>query len=209
MKKIFLTMLVLILLAGCGGNDEATDSDFAYDESPDIESNAIKVGKIYASYMDIQDSERIIIGYVDGDPIYHDEFELNYKLFAASDVDDPYAQTLINFQSRKAEQKYASENNITVTIDEALEFIEYQKDLIYNYSKEDDLNDFKTFVSVLGLTEDEYWNVYKIDEATKYLYMNKVGEHMEKNNKVIDPAGIPIVIFDKAYGRRTIDTTLF
>lgn len=131
-----------------------------------------------------------------------------YGKAVATGSRDPYNDTLESIKKLKSEQKYAEHNNIIVTNEEVNLYTQDQRDIVENKADEDLRRGMEIYITALGMSEDEYWNDYKIEENAKYLMHIKVNEHQEKNNCIIDLTKIPLNIIDKSYQRDKIELTL-
>ncbi|HYE68299.1 MAG TPA: hypothetical protein VEA58_06770 [Anaerovoracaceae bacterium] len=198
-KIIVLSIcIVLILLIGLSADAFADNNN---------KEPMLKVADVIRNHVNNNGADKkISIGDFNGEPIYNDEFDLRYKKAVAMGSDTPYDDTIESIRLLKAEKQFADENNISVTQNEVLEYTNSQRDIVDNQADADIRNGFKAFISELGMSEDEYWTEYKLEENAKYLLHLEVVHYQEKNNIIANELeNTPIQITNEAYQKNNID----
>jgi len=181
-KAIILTMILIFLItaASYAINVESGFSNTDYNANMQlalgIAENIKDSGLIF--------EEDKVIGYVNDLPIYRSEVELR-KIFMdgmnKSVSPDDYRTAFNKVLIEKQELLILEEYDALVTEEEIDQFNDYQKEILYSntdYPKDDEeqIAFHKEYVSALGLTEEEYWDVYKPTETSRHLTHLRVQE---------------------------------
>ena len=132
-----------------------------------------------------------VIGYVDDLPIYRSEVELKkiwYDGMNKSKSPDDYRTAFNKVLIEKQEDLILEEFGIPVTKEEIKGYNDEQKEMLYSSTDfpEDDkkrVESHNKYISAIGLTEEEYWEVLRPIEAKRQLSLFRVQEllHSELN----------------------------
>ncbi len=152
-----------------------------------------------------------VIGEVNGEKIYNKNFELDYIKAVEFGSDDPYGDAIKSTEERILDLQYAQENDISVTDTEVQEYVAYQRDLYENESDSEVKAVLTEYISALGMTEDEYWNDFEVEESYNYLLHCKVLKSQKENNVDRDVLlkDASIKITDENYKKDKIDKNNF
>lgn len=192
-KKKYLiisTLLVISLLSLC-------IVSYAKD-SVDVKQMILNEAKGIAAHQDILKSKNQI-GEIDGLPLYAGELEL-YKIKRESQNSaNPYKDALEALKRIKHDEKLAEKYNIVITDEEVAAYNKEQREL-FEDSDTETKQILQEYIAALGLTEDQYWNEYKMIENKGYLLRNTVQHYLEENNiKDIDKSNVEYKITNEKY----------
>jgi hypothetical protein len=162
---------------------------------------ALKVAKVINENKILVD-DQTEIGLFNDQPIYAGEVELKKKIYDASGKNADKNDYKIAFKAllkEKHESKLAEEFGIQVTSEEVLLAVESEKEAIYA-PENDSIDFFKTYVTELGYTEEEYWQSYRPLQMEKYLIHQKVEKYIQDNKiNIQDLSDIKYEIFEEQY----------
>lgn len=131
--------------------------------------------------LDSSESPDRIVGTILGEEIEAKDLEVRAKLFELAGSDNPLEDAWDSMKVQAYEKQFAEEHNIYPTEKEIIEFTEKQRALVE--STPDGKAYSKAVIEAAGMTEDEYWNDYKIrKESPAHLTSIKVAEYLETNN---------------------------
>ncbi len=122
-----------------------------------------------------------IAGTILGEEIIAKDLEVRAKLFELAGSEDPLRDAWDSMKIQAYEKQFAEEHNIYPTEQEIIEFTQEQRALAE--STPDSKEIAKALIESAGMTEDEYWNDYKIrKESPAHLTHIKVVEYIIANN---------------------------
>lgn len=209
-RKIIKTIIIssLVLTSGALIAFAASNPTGINSEGVEKMMNVANAIKEYNATNKEQRNE--ILGTMDGEPIYSDEFTLIYKKAVASGSTNPYEDAINSLKEMKADLQYAETQGISVTEEEVLDYVKYQQTLYEEETDEAVKSVISSYIKALGLTEDEYWNDYEIKESEKYLLHEKVLKSQRENS--IDRAEFlknkSLEITNKNFLEQSIDSTI-
>jgi|SRR5665648_83616 len=139
------------------------------------------------------------IGEIDGLPLYAGELELHKIKAESQNSANPYKDALESLKRIKHDEKLAEKYNIVITDEEVVAYNKDQRKMFEGADAETE-QIMKEYIAALGLTEDQYWNEYKLIENKGYLLRNTVQHYLEENNiEDIDKSKIEYIITNKKY----------
>lgn len=201
MKKILACCIACILVLSVSAVAFANNSA----SKPDMVKEAQAVKAVLSEQAGKSDEQ---IGEICGQPVYNNEFEIRYQKAVASGSENPYEDTVKSMKKIKSDYKFAEDHNIAVTDKEVLDYTNQQRDLYENQVDPQLKAGIKAIIDGLGMTEDEYWNQYKLKENKDYLTYRKVLEYQEESKaQPIDLDNVTFDITDKAYTKDNFSET--
>lgn len=187
---IILTLLVISLLSLC---IVAYASNIA-----DVKQMLLNEAKGIFANQDVLKNKNQI-GEIDGLPLYAEELELYKIKKEAQNSANPYKDALESLKRIKHDEKLAEKYNIVITDEEVAAYNKEQRALFEGTDTETK-QIVQEYIDALGLTEDQYWNEYKMIENKGYLLRNTVQHYLEENNiKDIDKSKIEYIITNEKY----------
>lgn len=189
MKKILisLTLVVVLLLcvvtANASQNDPTDVAQWIGSELKSILSDDelnIDSADNLLNANNAENSSRIV-GTIAGEGIEAKDLEVRATLYELAKSQNPLQEAWDSMKIQVYEKQLAAEYGITPTKEEIIEFTKEQRALIE--STPEGKNYAKTLIEAAGMTEDEYWNDYKVKkESPAHLTSVKLAEYLEKNN---------------------------
>lgn len=203
MKKclIFCLLLVMVVTASAfafAGNETSSNIDM-FKEAKAINA-MLQMDEIDTEYK---------IGEVDGTAVYNDEFALRYEKAVFSQSNTPYEDAIKSLLRTKSEYNFAIENDIMVTDKEVIAYTNAQRELYENNLDLEIREGFKKFIKLTGMTENQYWEEYKIKENTEYLTSINVSTYQDKVK--IQPQAVKLSDFkliDDNFSKENMDSYL-
>ena len=178
-KKILISFTLVVALLLCvvsvnaAQNDPTSVAQWIGSEIKSILSND-------EQNIDRSENPDHIVGTILGEGIEAKDLEIKAKLFELAKSPDPLQDAWDSMKIQMYEKQLAAEYGITPTEEEIIEFTKEQRALIE--STPDGKNYAKTLIEAAGMTEDEYWNDYKVKkESPAHLTSIKLAEYLEKN----------------------------
>ncbi|MBK5263049.1 MAG: hypothetical protein JJE17_10870 [Peptostreptococcaceae bacterium] len=111
------------------------------------------------------------IGEIDGLPLYAGELELYKIKRETQNSANPYKDALESLKVIKHDEKLAEKYSIVITDEEVVSYNKDQREMFEGSDAETE-QIMKEYIAALGLTEDQYWNEYKMIENRGYLLKN-------------------------------------
>lgn len=183
MKKIItLIAFAALLLFGFIGVNGAVKSG---------ETDSIAIGKLIGSSIrDIltgpesnlgnQDSDRVI-GTILGEEIIARDLEVRARLFEIAGSEDPLQDAWNSMKFQLYQKQFAKEHNIYPTDQEIMDFTQEQRQMVETAPGGREYA--KAIIESAGMTEDQYWNDYKVrKESPAHLTDIKIAEYLTANN---------------------------
>lgn len=136
--------------------------------------------KTYSLNNNTEDSNRVI-GYVLGEEITAHDFELKARLYELSGSETPGLDAWNTIKLQTYKKQFAESVGIYPTYDEIVAFTQEMRQLVESSS--DGKSYAKALLDAAGMTEDEYWNEYKVKkESPAHLTDIKISEYLAENN---------------------------
>lgn len=135
------------------------------------------------SYSEIQgeNRENMIVGQILGRPISKAYFALRVNLYKVCNSSNPLDEAWESLKKETVAIDFAQKKNLIPSEDEIKSAVEAERELIY--SDEDSKIGLYYLLNQIGLTEDEYWEVYKTEYETPVnLIKTKVNIYLLENN---------------------------
>lgn len=156
----------------------------------------------------LTDSSAKIIGYIADHPVYEKGFLILYTRAKAVGEDNPYSYAIEHMKRQVMEAKYAAENNIYPTDDEVAAYTEEQKTAV---KSDADSSEYITqYCNELGISEGDYWNIYKPEDDRKYLiHLAVINDIYAKTGKEedLDISDATFQIIDDNFSQQKIEET--
>lgn len=203
-KYIFITAIsamvfIIGIMVSTAGNSDDPAAKAAY--------NGMQMKEAVQNLMMIAQDEIPMSGEIDdhtvmtvmGKNISKEYFAFRASLYAVRGAEDPVSSAVDFMKDEAVKTKFAKEHNLIPTDEQ-----------IRNYSQqmradaESDPESYEIMhgiVTSMGLTEDEYWNVFKPTfEAPFALIDSNVNIYCEENNIVLpDISEVEVTILDQEY----------
>ena len=122
--------------------------------------------------------------------------------------DSPYSYAVEHMKRQVTEAKYAVENNIYPTDDEIAAYTEEQKNAVK--SDADSSAYITQYCNELGISEGDYWSIFKPEDDRKYLtHLAVINDIYAKTGKEqeLDISDVTFQITDDKFSQQKIEET--
>lgn len=153
------------------------------------------------------DRDDKVVGYVSEEPVYEKDFLISYERAKYTGAEDPYDAAVESMKQQILEREYAEENGICPSEEEILEYTKGQHDAVN--ADPDSQAYVAAYCEESGMTEEEYWSVYKPSDDEKYLiHLAVINDIYEKTGKrEFDISGADFVLTDPSFSGEEIEKT--
>ncbi|MBE6034915.1 MAG: hypothetical protein E7222_09500 [Clostridiales bacterium] len=185
MKKIsvFLLLIAVMIMGIISYANEKTPvqiGEWVGSSVRDILSDENFNTKLSPNEKNINDKDRTV-GNILGENITARELEVRAKLFELSGSKAPLEEAWDSLKVNVYEKQFAAEHNLTPSKQEIIDFTQEMRDRVE--STPEGREYAKALIEAAGMTEDEYWNDYKIkNESPSHLTSIKISEYLFNNN---------------------------
>ena len=139
------------------------------------------------------------MGTINGENISKAYFKMRSELYRVCGAEKPAASAWEELKLEAAERGFAEAKGILPDEDEILEYTKQQRETAE--STEESHNTVREMLQNIGMTEDYYWNVYKLKyESPVILTKGNIEKYKTANNiDKVDYKEVEAVITDKDY----------
>ncbi|WP_324825278.1 hypothetical protein [Sinanaerobacter sp. ZZT-01] len=205
MKKYLVFCLSIIMIVGTSvfafaGNISGLDNHIDMFKEAEAIKIVLNSDKVNPSYK---------IAEIYGSPVYEDEFILRYRKAVASQSSTPYEDAVESLTKIKVDNSIAENNGILPTEQDVENYTNEQRKLYENEIDAEMKDSIKHFIDLTGMSEDEYWGVYKLKENKEYLTCINVESYLY-DSKVIQAytKSSSFELIDENFSKENIDTYL-
>lgn len=176
-NRIILTVLSLIIVLGF------SSFIYAQNDENELKSKFSNFGTISKKYMDLDSKDNTIAFTINGEEItinkINEKKELEQALGKTNIKDSEVVKSIIK---NKTLLQQAKKLGVTVSDEEAKNASLHEKELLYdNHTSNEDREAVLEYIKSLGISEDEYWNVYNVKQYKDFLAVNKLYEIVTKD----------------------------
>ena len=205
MKKRKTAVLIFIAVICCCTGVYAAAAPQSAGVMPDSLRQTLHAEQSIRDGMGDRDDK--VVGYVSEEPVYEKDFLISYERAKYTGAEDPCDAAVESVKQQILERKYAEENGICPSEEEILEYTKGQHDAVN--ADPDSKAYVAAYCEEAGMTEEEYWDVYKPSDDEKYLiHLAVINDIYEKTGKrELDISGADFVLTDPSFSGEEIEKT--